>query len=352
MRITVFPHAINKDLDDRFLAPNMVRHKRNMRSGGSDSDNVGICENIRGNVKINNPYVNLVVDRYNIQVEPLPYEYGTATGGGSYLSGQTATVIATAGAGYEFVNWTEDGIEVSVDSEYSFAVTANRALIANFIDPIFYPNYGLLYNWYAATDSRLICADGWKVMSEAQAFALLDYIADDSTAGGKLKEVGLDHWQTPNDGATNYYGFNMRGAGVRRGDDGLFVLLNMHTNMITVTPYSTHYRSIEFDYKYDNIVRYIAPVKSLAGIIRPIKITTSLTHGQTGLYVGNNGLKYRTICINGVEYLADNLAETQFRNGEYIPGYDGGVYTPISNATWAAATTAMCCAYEDNLANV
>ena len=55
-------------------------HKRNMRSGGSDSDNVGICENIRGNVKINNPYVNLVVDRYNIQVEPLPYEYGTATG--------------------------------------------------------------------------------------------------------------------------------------------------------------------------------------------------------------------------------------------------------------------------------
>jgi hypothetical protein len=41
-----------------------------------------------------------------------------------------------------------------------------------------------------------------------------------------------------------------------------------------------------------------------------------------------------------------------FRDGSWIPGFDGGVYTPIDNATWASATSAMCCAYEDDLSNV
>ena len=57
---------------------------------------------------------------------------GTVTGGGTYLAGDTCTVVATANVGYNFVNWTENGNQVSAEAEYSFAVTGNRSLVANF----------------------------------------------------------------------------------------------------------------------------------------------------------------------------------------------------------------------------
>ena len=53
-------------------------------------------------------------------------------GVGTFAEGDTCTVIATANVGYNFVNWTENGNQVSAEAEYSFAVTGNRNLIANF----------------------------------------------------------------------------------------------------------------------------------------------------------------------------------------------------------------------------
>ncbi len=59
-------------------------------------------------------------------------EGGTAAGGGTFAEGDTCTVVATANEGYNFVNWTENGNQVSAEAEYSFAVTGNRSLVANF----------------------------------------------------------------------------------------------------------------------------------------------------------------------------------------------------------------------------
>jgi uncharacterized repeat protein (TIGR02543 family) len=44
----------------------------------------------------------------------------------------TATVHATPNTGYHFVRWSENGSEVSTDSEYTFSVTSGRTLIAEF----------------------------------------------------------------------------------------------------------------------------------------------------------------------------------------------------------------------------
>lgn len=57
---------------------------------------------------------------------------GTVTGAGSYLSGETCTVTATAKEGYTFTNWTENGTVVSNKESYSFTVSGNRDLQANF----------------------------------------------------------------------------------------------------------------------------------------------------------------------------------------------------------------------------
>ncbi len=67
---------------------------------------------------------------FSIHVEAS--EGGTAAGGGTFAEGDTCTVIASANAGYIFVNWTENGNQVSAEAEYSFAVTGNRSLVANF----------------------------------------------------------------------------------------------------------------------------------------------------------------------------------------------------------------------------
>ena len=69
---------------------------------------------------------------YNITVSANPTNGGTVTGGGSYQQGQSCTVNATANAGYTFSNWTENGNVVSTNASYTFTVTGNRNLVANF----------------------------------------------------------------------------------------------------------------------------------------------------------------------------------------------------------------------------
>ena len=76
-------------------------------------------------------YVAPVVN-HTITVSANPAEGGVVTGGDEYEEGATAILTATANEGYEFVNWTENEVEVSTDAEYTFEVLADRALVANF----------------------------------------------------------------------------------------------------------------------------------------------------------------------------------------------------------------------------
>jgi gingipain R len=55
-----------------------------------------------------------------------------STGSGNFNYGETCTVTATPDEGYHFVNWTENGTEVSSEASYSFTVTGDRDLVANF----------------------------------------------------------------------------------------------------------------------------------------------------------------------------------------------------------------------------
>ena len=69
---------------------------------------------------------------YNVSVMANPAEGGTVSGDNAYQQGQSCTVTATPNAGYTFINWTENGEEVSTDASYTFIVTSNRYLMANF----------------------------------------------------------------------------------------------------------------------------------------------------------------------------------------------------------------------------
>ena len=69
---------------------------------------------------------------YSVMALPTPTEGGTVTGAGNYAAGSTCTLTAVANAGYTFTNWTEGDIIVDTSATYSFSVTADRILTAQF----------------------------------------------------------------------------------------------------------------------------------------------------------------------------------------------------------------------------
>jgi len=82
----------------------------------------------------------------------------------------------------------------------------------------FKTNYGALYNWYAVKTSKL-CPTGWHVPSSEEFTALITFLSGESSAGGKLKETGTDHWLAPNIGADNESGFSsLAGGNLLSGD--------------------------------------------------------------------------------------------------------------------------------------
>ena len=218
--------------------------------------------------------------------------------------------------------------------------------------PITVVKYGYLYNWYAATDVREICAAGWHVATNADFLNLVAETVGEWVSGGnELKEVGTTYW-TLNIGATNSLQFNARGAAYRD-----------HLGDFSVALKSTNWFHSSDDYFADIWTPnglYLNPsdgemgqtggsgtpeIETAFGMsVRPVKDSTILTHGQTGTYVGNDGKVYRTICIGAQEWLADNLCETLYRDGSPIPEVTDA-------ATWAALTTGARCSYDNDESN-
>lgn len=67
-----------------------------------------------------------------ITANAVPEEGGTVTGGGAYWIGETCTLQAVANEGYTFVDWTENGQQVSTEPTLSIFVMESHDLQANF----------------------------------------------------------------------------------------------------------------------------------------------------------------------------------------------------------------------------
>jgi len=134
--------------------------------------------------------------------------------------------------------------------------------------------YGYLYNWYAVIDPRNIAPSGWHVPTDEEWKTLEKYLGmsqseADATGsrgtneGGKLKETGTSHWNSPNEGATNESGFSVLPGGYRRCDVGSFFGLGEYADLWSSTQkdsYGAWFRNLFFPdsdvFRYDNDERH------------------------------------------------------------------------------------------------
>ena len=117
-------------------------------------------------------------------------EQGYVEGNGLYEGDgkATATVTAFAYTGYKFANWTKGGIEVSTNNPYSFTVTEDVELVANFEEEVGIENLELsaLKIYPNPTKGELKIESG--------ELRVVDVIIYD--VFGKIQKIG--NWKTEN----------------------------------------------------------------------------------------------------------------------------------------------------------
>lgn len=203
------------------------------------------------------------------------------------------------------------------------------------------PCFGYLYNFYSVTGSSsqsITSSDDWSVPSKSDFDVLLSSVSNNSRA---LRLVGTTtYWNSSNINATNSSGFGGIGNGIRTNSG----FLNQRQSSLyrTLTPYGVNQGwvlplisgGLTTTTSYGSSRENGSPV-------RLVKSTTMLSPGQTGVYYGNNGVSYPTICIGTQEWLAVDLTETYYRDLTTIPNV-------TDQTSWNGLTTGAYCIYDND----
>lgn len=214
---------------------------------------------------------------------------------------------------------------------------------------------GALYNWYAAYNVLLPSSSDWLCPDSTDYQKLAEFIEPGyvywaNTVGGHLKETGFTYWLSPNTGASDSTLFNAKGAGVRYSNgnfDELFVSLYLWNSDSYLSGGKTSFLNFydaHFGTSSQGSPGFIINTNpfNFGQSIRLVRRYTSLVNGQSGIYIGNDGKVYRTICIGSQEWLADNLWETMLNDGSLIPLIN-------DSAQWGAAITPAMCYFENDI---
>ena len=182
--------------------------------------------------------------------------------------------------------------------------------------------FGYLYNFFSVTGSgitSLTSDDNWSVPTET------DWNTLSSTVGGSGNSLKLvdttTYWNINNTSATNSFGFNGKGGGTRNNVGFLSQKItgwyHSKTQYDSISSISAVLQSSTNSFNISG-----APLKTNGQSVRLVKNSTTLTPGQTGTYIGNDGTTYNTICIGTQEWMSEDLRETLDRD-----------FTPIPNIT-------------------
>ena len=183
--------------------------------------------------------------------------------------------------------------------------------------------FGMLYNWHAIDDDREIAPEGWHVPTDTEFSELITYLGGAATAGGKVKETGSVYWNIPNTGATNEVSFNGRGAGYRDNSDGEFYGTRTSLTLWAATAMGS--TSGTFRELGNNTAQFygegIGYLNARGSSLRLIKDDST----NPGYMTGNDGKVYPTVKIGNQIWMAQNSAETKYRDTAFNVEY-GALY--------------------------
>ncbi|MFN2395729.1 MAG: choice-of-anchor J domain-containing protein [Bacteroidales bacterium] len=110
---------------------------------------------------------------FEIIADTFPVQSGTTSGTGTYNYGSVATLTATPGEGYRFVNWTENGNVASTQETYSFSVLRNRDLTANFEAATAIVAHHDSFRLYPNPASKTLYVEGLNPQAKVQIFNIV-----------------------------------------------------------------------------------------------------------------------------------------------------------------------------------
>lgn len=139
-------------------------------------------------------------------------------------------------------NWASL-VDNNTDDAYSFYGDSNNDGVVD----IAHPDYGALYSYSAAiadnwardnTANQGICPDGWHLPTDVEWTTLTTFLGGTSVAGGKMKEPGTTHWDSPNTGANNSSGFTALPSGFRLENNGTYTNIGSIAHWWSSTEFS------------------------------------------------------------------------------------------------------------------
>jgi hypothetical protein len=101
-------------------------------SVGTNISNINFNDTTNNQVTTRTAMLTIAPKNYTVRVSASPIADGSVTGGGTFAGGTSETVTATPNSGHTFVHWTENGRVVSTSESYTFTVSANVTLVADF----------------------------------------------------------------------------------------------------------------------------------------------------------------------------------------------------------------------------
>jgi uncharacterized protein (TIGR02145 family) len=238
--------------------------------------------------------------------------------------------------------------EVAYDLTVAVPYKAYRAKLTAV--GIEWPGYGFLYNWFAVDDARgIVRTDGgsgleapnlWRVPSDSDWNELITFAGD----GGKLKSAvnsnGRSFYGWVNNGKGNDL-YNFAGLPVGyRSASGQFSNLGITTQWWSST--STGSAAIAKRLNaYNNSVDEFLVSKTIGYSVRLVREATAgellLNDGDNASeYKGNDDTQYSTVKIGSQIWLAQNLRETEYVNGDPIFNASGLPGGSSSDGVWIA----------------
>jgi len=181
---------------------------------------------------------------------------------------------------------------------------------------VYSPDFGFLYNYYAATHPKLP-ASGWRLPTLSEYEAMIQAHSESGNVPEQFMTSNPNYWQAGFLPKTNELNFSVKGAGSRYN-----IFDNLKTGALL-------WLKDDDDIPYycwfainNNVGLYDATTEEYAGasirLIRELEyIAPNGTIVKSG-YTGNDGKKYDCVVIENRLWLLDNLAETQYSNGSLI----------------------------------